>query len=105
MRNERWIAACVGAALLSALLATYGGAWGGNLAFIAGGILILSSVGFIGIGGERRFRLVRNLLGMPIAADPIEPEKRQRQISTGVKVFLLGFSLWLPLLVIALGSV
>lgn len=95
-----WIAACLGALVLSTLLALTSDA-GGNLAFVAGALLIVSSVFFIGIGGERRFRTVRNLFGVPIAADPIEPEKRQRQIATGVKVFLLGASLWAPLVYLA----
>lgn len=100
MSWRRWTAAYAGAAAASWLLAL-AGAWGGNLAFVAGALLILVSVGFIGVGGERRFRTVRGLFGTPIAAQPIEPERRRWQISTGVKVFLLGVAVWAPLLVLA----
>ena len=95
-----WAAACAAGLVLSTLLALTSDA-GGNLAFVAGAALILASMFFIGLGNERKFRTVRNLFGVPIAADPIEPEKRQRQISTGVKVFLVGASLWVPLLYLA----
>ncbi|HUR69554.1 MAG TPA: hypothetical protein VM370_09940 [Candidatus Thermoplasmatota archaeon] len=95
-----WGAAYVAGFGLSAILALTSAA-GGNAAFVAGALLIVASVFFIGIGGERRMRIVRGLMGSPIAADPIEPEKRQRQISTGVKVFLLGVAVWTPLIVLA----
>lgn len=100
MSGWAWAGACAGALVISTLLALASDT-GGNAAFVAGAILIVASLFFIGMGGERRFRVVRNLFGVPIAADPIEPEKRQRQIATGVKVFLLGVSLWLPLLYLA----
>lgn len=92
-----WVGACAGALLLSAVLALTTG-WGGDVAFILGALVILASVGFIGTGGETRFRIIRNMFGTPVAVEQHDPEKRRRELSMGVKVFLLGLSLWAPLI-------
>lgn len=70
----------------------------GNAIFLAGALVILSSIGFVGIGSDSRFKLVRNMIGFPVALEKVDPEKRRHEISTGMKVFLLGIALWAPLL-------
>jgi hypothetical protein len=99
--NTKWAGAWAGAGAASLGLALVSPA-GGNVAFVVGALLILSSVFFIGLGGERRYRVVRSMMGVPISKDPIEPEKRQRQISIGVRIFVLGLAIWAPLVVLAL---
>lgn len=81
---------------VSALLgyATFGV---GNAVFVAGALAILASVGFVGAGGETRIKIVRNITGFPVTLEKVDPVKRQAQISTGMKVFLLGLALWAPL--------
>lgn len=74
----------------------------GNALFVVGALVILASVGFVGFGGESRFRVIRNLFGHPVGVEETDPEKRRRQISTGMKVFLLGLALWAPLAWLAL---
>lgn len=74
----------------------------GNAMFIAGALAILSSVGFIRLGGERGLHVVRDLFGRPVALEEQEPDTRRAQISTGLKIFLLGLALWAPLLYLAL---
>lgn len=73
----------------------------GNALFIAGAVVILVSVGFVGAGGETRVKIVRNTVGIPVTVEKVDPVKRQVQISTGMKVFLLGLALWAPLLYLA----
>lgn len=103
MSPSRWAgwilayACCVVVAWALAAFTRYGG----DIAFIAGGLVILLSVGFIGFGGERRLKIRRNIMGVPIGKDPIDPARRSAQIATGIRVFLLGLALWLPLLVLA----
>jgi len=97
----RWPLAYVGLAALAALVGL-AGVGVGNALFIAGAAAILASAGFVGLGGERRFRIVRDLFGQPVAVAPKDAEERRREISTGMKLFVLGLALWAPLLVLTL---
>lgn len=101
MSWPRWALAYAAALASSALLATLTG-WGGNAAFIAGALVILASVGFVRTGSEARFHVVRDLFYKPVAVEPQDPTERQQQISTGMRIFLLGIAMWAPLVVIAL---
>lgn len=96
-RWTRWGLAYVGCFGVSWLLATLPGR-GGDVAFLVGALTILASVGFIGTGGEKRMKVVRNMMGVPVAKEEVDPVKRAGQISTGLKVFLLGLVIWVPLL-------
>lgn len=93
-----WILA-YGAGFGGATLLTTFTRWGGNAAFITGAVVILVSIGFIGTGGSTGIKVIRNLAGMPVATEKVEPAKRSFQISRGVRVFLLGLAIWAPLLV------
>ncbi|HET6405047.1 MAG TPA: hypothetical protein VFH78_10405 [Candidatus Thermoplasmatota archaeon] len=97
----RWPLAYVALASLAALVGwrTVGV---GDALFAAGALAILASIPFVGLGGERRFRVLRGLFGQPIALEERDPAERRRQISLGMKVFLLGLALWAPLLYPAL---
>lgn len=101
MSRWAWPAACLGALALSTLLALLSPA-GGNAAFVAGAVVILVSIGFVGFGGSTRFRIVRGLFGDPVAVERQDPTKRAREISLGLKIFLVGVALWAPLAFLAL---
>jgi hypothetical protein len=91
-----WVA--YGAALGVSTVLAYATSWGSNVSFVAGALTILVSVGFIGFGGDRRFRIIRNIVGVPVSKEAVDPMKRKEQVSTGIRVFLLGSVIWLPLL-------
>ena len=100
MSWQAWGAAYVAALGVSAIAASVSPI-AGNVAFVVGAALVLTSIVFFGVGGERRAKKVRDLMGVPVGEEPIDAAKRRRQVSTGLKVFLLGAALWAPLLWIA----
>lgn len=68
----------------------------GNAVFIEGALLILASIGFVRLGGERTL-VARDIDGRPQWG--IAPEKRRREVRRGLTLLGLGLTLWALLLV------
>lgn len=69
----------------------------GTSMFLIGAILMLVSLPFIRTGGARRRIVARDLAGRA-QREFVPREAREREIQSGIGLFLTGLALWIPLL-------
>lgn len=70
--------------------------WGTAL-FLLGALLVLASAALIRTGGQRTEVTLRTPDGTPLKREPVEPERRRREIRLGLFLFALALALWAPL--------
>ena len=97
----RWVAAYLVLLLLAALLAVLPWLDLGGAMFLLGALGVLVAAFLLRTGGERRVVTLRAPDGTPLRREPVDPERRAREVRLGVFLFLLGLALWAPLAAMA----
>lgn len=91
------LAACACAGLLVALVAALTPWEWGAVAFVLGAALVVAAAALLRTGGQRKTVTVRAPDGTPLRKEPVDPERREKEIRVGLFLFLLGLALWTPL--------
>lgn len=97
----RWVLAYLGAAGLCSLVGALTPLRVGGGLFLGGAALVLASAAILRTGGERKVVTVRAPDGTPLKREPVDPERRRREVRLGVGLFLLALGLWAPLAAMA----
>ena len=90
----RWALAYLAAAGLCALAGALTPLQPGGGLFLGGAAAVLVAAALLRTGGERKVVTLRAPDGTPLRREPVDPERRRKEIRLGVGVFLLGLGLW-----------